>query len=437
MATKKERPRPQVFVGSSSESRSLAYAIQQNLDEDADVTVWDQNVFRLTKSTLESLINRLERTDFAVFVFSPDDILRLRGKTVKAVRDNVIFELGLFMGRLGREHTSVVIPKGARSLHIPTDLLGISIGRFNANRADGNFRASLGPFCNEVRSELDKLGHIRKPKADKGRSKRPREKGDLRIIEALYGARDHRINVAHKLNSLIHNGKLHAYIGNQLGDDPCPNLRKDIIVKYVYKGTRGEITVLERDDLDLPPISEKQFLENFDQGLRFWQYDGIWGIQEERTLAVTNSELGGIAKPCLLWKDYVCEFETKIGNKFTSWIVRAENTATYAMLQCQPTQIYPHFRVKGEWTRLDWTKQNPVTLPLTLPINNWFRVRMEVRQFDIGISLIVDGRTYGIPKMANLLAPPIAPVEYKYGSVGFREAGDECAYFRRLSVKKI
>jgi len=253
MAKRKERLRPQVFVGSSSESRTLAYAIQQNLDEDADVTVWDQNVFRLTKITLESLIERLEQTDFAVFVFSPDDILRLWGKTMKAVRDNVIFELGLFMGHLGREHTSIVIPKGARSLHIPTDLLGITIGRFNANRADENFRASLGPFCNDVRSELRKLGLVRKKKGSRGRSTGPRDKGDLKIVEALYGARHHRINVAHQLNSLIHNGTLHVYVGNQLGGDPCPTIRKDLVVRYVYKGIEGSVVVQERDELDLPP----------------------------------------------------------------------------------------------------------------------------------------------------------------------------------------
>src|ERR1022692_1659029 len=101
-------PRSQVFVGSSRESRRVAYKLQQNLDEDADVTVWDQNVFRLTKSNLESLLEQLRRSDFGIFVFAPEDLIRLRSTSLKAVRDNVLFELGLFMGRLGRERTFIV-----------------------------------------------------------------------------------------------------------------------------------------------------------------------------------------------------------------------------------------------------------------------------------------------------------------------------------------
>lgn len=144
---------PRLFVGSSKESKRFADAIQQNLDDDADVTVWDQNVFALTKSALENLLDQLSKSDFAIFVFAPDDVVRMREKKHAAVRDNVVFELGLFMGRFGRDRVFVVAAKNGR-LHIPTDLLGISTGRFNADRKDENWRAALGAFCSDVRAQL-------------------------------------------------------------------------------------------------------------------------------------------------------------------------------------------------------------------------------------------------------------------------------------------
>src|SRR5205807_1407801 len=97
------------FIGSSSESRDIADAIQANLHE-FDVTIWYQGQFGPSRYPMEVLVRILEETDFGVFVFSPDDVVRMRSRQYSAVRDNVIFELGLFMGRLGRERTFIVQP---------------------------------------------------------------------------------------------------------------------------------------------------------------------------------------------------------------------------------------------------------------------------------------------------------------------------------------
>jgi hypothetical protein len=76
--------------------------------------------------------------------------------------------------------------------------------------------------------------------------------GNLVILEALYGARDHRLDVTDALNTSIRENKLHIYVGNQLGGDPCPGTRKDIIVKYKYQNTENTKVCIEREDLDLP-----------------------------------------------------------------------------------------------------------------------------------------------------------------------------------------
>jgi predicted nucleotide-binding protein len=116
--------KPKLFVGSSSEGLSIAYALQENLESDAETTVWTQGIFEPSQFVLESLLATLQSSDLGVFVFSPDDVATIRGTETPVVRDNVLFELGLFVGRLGRDRSIFLIPKGT-DLHIPSDLHGV------------------------------------------------------------------------------------------------------------------------------------------------------------------------------------------------------------------------------------------------------------------------------------------------------------------------
>ena len=133
------------------EGVSIAYSIQEELEFDAEVTVWPQDIFRARSTAMESLQSALLRFDFAVFVVSPDDHLSSRGREWEAPRDNVIFELGLFIGRLGRERVFFVVPRNALLMHLPSDLLGVTALSFDPTRSDGNIRASLGAACNQLR----------------------------------------------------------------------------------------------------------------------------------------------------------------------------------------------------------------------------------------------------------------------------------------------
>lgn len=155
--------KPRMFIGSSVEGLSVAYSIQESLEYDVEATVWNQGVFDLSRYALESLIDVLADSDFAVFVFQPDDIVELRDEKKRAVRDNVIFELGLFIGRIGKERCFIVMPKGVDNFQIPTDLLGVNPATYEPEREDENLVAALGPACQRIRRSVKSLGRLKVP----------------------------------------------------------------------------------------------------------------------------------------------------------------------------------------------------------------------------------------------------------------------------------
>ena len=145
---------PALFIASSTEGLPVAYDIQEALEFDCHTTVWKQGVFEPSRTVLEDLLARLETPQFALFVFTPDDRLILRGTLHRAARDNVIFEMGLFIGAFGLQRCMHIVPRGLDDLHLPSDLLGLTALDYPDARPDGNRLAALGPACNKIRHRL-------------------------------------------------------------------------------------------------------------------------------------------------------------------------------------------------------------------------------------------------------------------------------------------
>lgn len=149
--------KPRIFIGSSVEGLGVSYAVQLNLTHEAEATVWSQGVFNLSETTMESLDNALDESDFAVFVFSPDDLTQIRNTTKNTVRDNVLFEFGLFIGKLGRRRVFFLQPSKG-DLHLPSDLLGVTPGKYDSERSDGNLQAATGAACHQIAIQIKKMG---------------------------------------------------------------------------------------------------------------------------------------------------------------------------------------------------------------------------------------------------------------------------------------
>lgn len=150
--------KPRLFIASSAEALVVARAIRSNLERDAEVTIWSEGVFQLSEYTVDDLLATLRNSDFGVFVFAPDDEVRLRGEDLRAARDNVVLELGMFLGGLGRHRSFIVVPRGVPDLHLPTDLLGLTLTTYDAERLATNELAAVGYASDEIRRAIQKRG---------------------------------------------------------------------------------------------------------------------------------------------------------------------------------------------------------------------------------------------------------------------------------------
>jgi hypothetical protein len=122
-----------IFIGSSSEALSFAEDAKLLLEKDFDITIWNENVwdaavFKVNQNFLFDLLKATLQFDFGILLGTSDDKVKYRGKEVLQPRDNVIFELGLFTGRLGISNCAFVIDE---ELKLPSDFSGISLARFD------------------------------------------------------------------------------------------------------------------------------------------------------------------------------------------------------------------------------------------------------------------------------------------------------------------
>jgi hypothetical protein len=148
---------PAVFIGSSTQGLDFARAVRGLLASDAEITLWNEGFFEIGRTFIESLVNNVERFDFAILVMTPDDLRIKDGQEELQPRDNVVFELGLFMGRLGRARTFVVQQRHA-DLRLPTDLSGVTTALYDWPRDDKNHKAAVGPASDTIRDAIRQLG---------------------------------------------------------------------------------------------------------------------------------------------------------------------------------------------------------------------------------------------------------------------------------------
>ena len=118
---------PRVFIASSTEAFGIAYNLQKVLTtghrQHCKAVLWTE-IFEPGNITLPVLVKASKEFDLGIMILAPDDQVNKRGQTSAAVRDNVLFEAGLFMGSLGPERV-VLLRITNDGMHLLTDLSGL------------------------------------------------------------------------------------------------------------------------------------------------------------------------------------------------------------------------------------------------------------------------------------------------------------------------
>lgn len=165
--------KPSLFIASSVEGLNIADAINANLEHQAHCTVWRNGTFKLSSQTVDDLVKKSSTIDFAIFAFTPDDVATIRRQEEAIARDNVVFELGLFIGAIGKDRCYVVKPRGVE-MHLPSDLLGMNFTDYATDRPDDDIASAMNYACKQIKDRISELGAIdRSPFTRATNSSRP------------------------------------------------------------------------------------------------------------------------------------------------------------------------------------------------------------------------------------------------------------------------
>jgi hypothetical protein len=124
-----------IFIGSSTEGKEIAEKVRTRLNSQSqdwlNAEMWNEgSVFSLNNSALHSLVAASRKYDYGILVASKDDFLKSRDTEHFVPRDNVMFEMGMFLGSLGLTRAFLLVEEHAK---LPTDYNGVTVSYFQPN----------------------------------------------------------------------------------------------------------------------------------------------------------------------------------------------------------------------------------------------------------------------------------------------------------------
>ena len=133
----------------------------------------------------DELLQHSGAYDFAIIITTPIDIEISRGKENPAPRDNVIFELGLFLGSLGRERVFALREASTPSKTM-SDFVGVTYLTYDGDRSDRDLTKAVSPAATQIATQIKKVGQRRNQNADI----QNRFSGELIGLEKIYDSFD-------------------------------------------------------------------------------------------------------------------------------------------------------------------------------------------------------------------------------------------------------
>jgi CRP/FNR family cyclic AMP-dependent transcriptional regulator len=149
---------PRVFAICSAEALDIAKAIRVGLEHVAQVVIWsDENIFPPGGYAIEALEEQVNLADFGIALAEPDDLVLSRDRQSATPRDNVLFELGFFMSRLGRSRTLLLVPRN-EEVKLPSDFKGLTPIFYQKGRKVADLSVAMGPCIDRINGLVKQLG---------------------------------------------------------------------------------------------------------------------------------------------------------------------------------------------------------------------------------------------------------------------------------------
>lgn len=130
-----EEEKRKLFIGSSSEGLKVANQVKDILwtacGSWLEIVLWDEKVFSYNRSFPDSIVRASRRFDYGILVATNDDLTLIRRFLRLTLRDNVVFEMGLFLGSLGLTRAFFLADINCK---LPSDYNGINIPKFSSKK---------------------------------------------------------------------------------------------------------------------------------------------------------------------------------------------------------------------------------------------------------------------------------------------------------------
>jgi len=148
--------KPKIFIGSSKDGYTIAEKVKNYLSNTGDCYLWQEpDVWEPNRSTFDNLLRMASYFDFGVFIATADDLTLTNNNLVIEARDNVILEMSLFLGAMGREKSFLLVENGIK---LPSDFNGIYMPKFDKTDEDSIIKA-----CDAYSKKIEEhyqLGHL-------------------------------------------------------------------------------------------------------------------------------------------------------------------------------------------------------------------------------------------------------------------------------------
>jgi len=124
-----ENKRLNVFVASSLEAKQEDQFVRGVLENNNINAITWKDIFHTGEFGLESLLNITEQVHGAIVISTCDDKIWYRGTENMVPRDNILFEMGLFIKALGVKQVALVFCRNEKgeTPKIPTDIHGLNV----------------------------------------------------------------------------------------------------------------------------------------------------------------------------------------------------------------------------------------------------------------------------------------------------------------------